>query len=437
MIPIILLSITYFIFDNDLFEVLNVFAIPIFITFMFIYTICPTYKISDIFKNVIKLLFVPYKYIARFFRIITGGLKERLKMTDRGTRICKMLLIVIPVTIFIIALLSSADMMFANIFSTFLDKLLSILKFEFFDKLLSRITIFIIMLFIIGCTVMYLVFEYNGEKETKKVNDKKRDLLTIKTLTTVLNIVYIIFGYIQIKSLLLHSVSSNINYAEYARRGFFELMVVSLINISLILITRKFETNDNRKEYKYVKVMNILMILLTIIIIASSFIRMHMYEAAFGYTVLRLLVFVILITESILMIPTVMYIFNSEVNIVKYYMIIMLCSYIVINFMNFDYIIARRNVNRYYEVNDIDLDYLFNYGTDNVEVLIELFNNTSDKQIAGEINNYFNGLKYRYDNYYNKVFEYNLSRAKARKELEKARLNQDYYFNDLDEQKDY
>ena len=171
--------------------------------------------------------------------------------------------------------------------------------------------------------------------------------------------------------------------------------------------------------------MNVIMVVLTIIIIASSFIRMHMYESAYGYTILRLLVFVTLITEAILMIPTVMYIFNSKVNIVKSYMIIILCAYVITNFANIDYLIARRNVNRYYSVNDIDLDYLKNFTSDNVGVLIELYDKTEDKELKEKLSDYFYSLKYMYNEESN-VFEYNISRYKAKNKIEKVKLIKDY-----------
>ena len=127
MIPITLLSITYMLFDNELFSVLNVFAIPVLITFMYIYTVNPTYRIGNIIKNVFRLLLFPYKFVARLYRVTIIRLKEIFRMTDKSTRVLKMLLIVIPITVVIIALLSSADMIFGNIFSVFLDKLLDIL----------------------------------------------------------------------------------------------------------------------------------------------------------------------------------------------------------------------------------------------------------------------------------------------------------------------
>ena len=55
---------------------------------------------------------------------------------------------------------------------------------------------------------------------------------------------------------------------------------------------------------------------------------MNLYEKAFGYTTLRLLVYIALTTESILMIPTSMYIFNSDVDILKSYIVIILVAYV-------------------------------------------------------------------------------------------------------------
>ena len=126
------------------------------------------------------------------------------------------------------------------------------------------------------------------------------------------------------------------------------------------------------------------------------------------------------------MIPTVMYIFNSEVNIVKSYMIIILISYIVVNFMNMNYLIAKRNINRYYSVNDLDVDYLENYELDNVPLLIDLYNKTEDEKIKNELNDYLYNLKYSYEyNDYN-IFEFNFTRNKALKLLNDVEVVNNY-----------
>ena len=173
--------------------------------------------------------------------------------------------------------------------------------------------------------------------------------------------------------------------------------------------------------------MNVIMIFLTMVIIASSFLRMHLYEMEYGYTTLRLLVFAALITEAILMIPTVMYIFNKEFNIVKSYMIILVVAYLCVNYMNFDYIIAKRNINRYYYAQDIDIDYLSNYQNGNVPLLIDFYDNLKDSEVKEELGEYLNNLQEVLNEDERGIFEFNLPYFEAEKMIEgKTFINNNY-----------
>jgi hypothetical protein len=254
------------------------------------------------------------------------------------------------------------------------------------------------------------LFSFDKIKETN-IKNKKIENFTIKLLLTSLNIIYIVFDFIQIKSLMLHKVATSINYAQYARSGFFQLMFISLINICIILISKYA-----KEETKYSKVMSIAMVFLTLVIIISSILRMHMYEAAFGYTTLRLLVYATLFTEIILLIPTVAYILNSKVKVLTYYIVIITIAYTLVGISPIDHIIANNNINRYYEKHKIDIKYLENYNADNVPDLINLYNKTEDVKLKEEIKGYFETNIF----YETKGFqEFNMSKQKARKQITK------------------
>ena len=418
MIPIFLLSVTYSIFDSDVFSALNCFAIPILIVMLYIFTIKPTDKLSDLIGKIICLFILPISYIGNFFRVSTTKIRGKLKVSPKTKKVLISCLIVLPVVAIVISLLSSADMIFGELFDAIFGKILDFLEKLIFDDFIGRLIVFLVVFFAIGTTMMYLLYEFSNKKETEVKEEKKnRDLFTIKLLVSVLNVIYVIFDVIQIKSLMLHSVSSGINYAEYARQGFFELLVVSVINIVIILVSKKYETKDNKKEFKFINIMNVIMVFLTIIIIISSFLRMNLYESAYGYTTLRVLVYATLMTETILMIPTVMYIFNSDVKIMRCYLYISLTSYLVLNFINIDYMVARRNVDRYYINNKIDVDYLKNYGHDNIPILIELYDKTDDVNIKIELEDYLKEMNIRYGS--ESIFEFNLSRYNSYNMLEK------------------
>ena len=88
-----------------------------------------------------------------------------------------------------------------------------------FVKILLIVCVFSYLL----CLFDYIISRYKKE-EKEEVRNNPKDNFTIKMILTVLNIIYLIFCYIQIKSLFMRNV--DINYAQYARQGFFQLMIV-------------------------------------------------------------------------------------------------------------------------------------------------------------------------------------------------------------------
>ena len=414
IIPIILLSLTYLIFDNYFFRVTNTLAIPILLTLLYIYTIKPTFNIKNIIESIIKIVIEPLSHIGNVYHLITEQIKKKIKVSNKIKRVTKSIIIIIPIVLIVLFLLSSADQIFGNIF----NKLFNLTSKISLSNTIKRLIPMIILFFYLSATINYLLYNYSKTENNEKEINLNIDSLTVKILLTTLNIIYIIFDIIQIKSLILHQVSMNISYAEYAREGFFQLMIVSFINLIIILVSKSIEKKQDEKSKKYIKIMNLIMVFLTFIIIISSFIRMHMYETEFGYTLLRLLVYFSLITEIILLIPTIIYIINSKFNIVKYYIIILITMYITINFINIDYIIAYRNIKRYYETNDIDIYYLMNNHTDNIPLLIDLYNKTDDENIKEDLKEYLNSIETKTNGFQ----EFNISKKIANKIINSEKI---------------
>ena len=178
-----------------------------------------------------------------------------------------------------------------------------------------------------------------------------------------------VFCYIQVKSLFAKiNLDSTFNYAEYARSGFFQLMFVSLINFVVILISTQY----NVKNEKLIKILDLLLIVFTIIIVLSSMFRMYMYEAEFGLTYLRIFVYIILLTELIIFIPTTIYIFNTKLDLLKWYATILMCVYVVANFANIERIIIYKNLNKNTSEVPIDYEYISKIATeDSYDILKE------------------------------------------------------------------
>lgn len=146
--------------------------------------------------------------------------------------------------------------------------------------------------------------------------------------------------------------------------------------------------------------MCLLMILFTFIILISSAVRMYFYESAYGYTLLRLLVYCALITEAILLIPTCFYVIDKKIDLAKTYFTVIIVAYLCMNFANFDNIIAKRNVDRYIETGKIDMEYLENEtGTDAVNQIIRILetnaveNDNTKTQAKRYLENIYNELE--------------------------------------------
>ena len=406
MIPILILS-GVSAFYNNIFILLNILVLPILYILLFVYTINPTYNIIDLLKKVLLYIFLPIGKIGNLFRVVTNGMREKVRLNDNTKKFLKALLIVVPITLLVLWLLASADMVFGNYFSNIFKVFNYIPTNNIFGRVVGILLLF-------TYTGSVLIYSIKPEKtETKR---KNLDYYTIRLLLTVLNVIYIVFDIIQIRSLLLHHVGNTITYAEYARQGFFQLMFISLINLIIILLSK------STKETKYNKIMSVSMVFLTLIIIASSFIRMYLYESAYGYTILRLGVYIILITEVLLLIPTIIYIFNPKFKILRSYLYIVIFVYTFINLFSIERIITENNIKRYYKKNDIDIEYLKNYNYDNIPQLYELFNKCEDEVLKEQIVNYFaslkNNLKYNNDN----IFEYSLSKEQAKEVLDKVTI---------------
>ena len=412
LIPIFLLSLTYFIFDSLFFKILNFIVITILTILLFIMTIRPTFKVIDLIGDGFCIILNPLEYIGEVFRKVKEGINKKIHLKKELKKKLKSILIILPIIIVVLILLSSADMIFNDLISNILNIPAKAINHIKFGNIIARVLIIIAFFIYFSALLLYLLSNYQEEERDGEgiIKEKKKETDTIKLLLIVLNIIYIIFDIIQIKSLLLHSVGSTITYAEYARQGFFQLMVVSLINLCVILYTKKY---DNKNDNKKIKALSILLVFLTFIIIISSFIRMYLYEQEFGYTLLRLLVYISLFTETICLIPTIIYIIKDKFNIVKSYMIIIITVYVIINYINIDKVIAIRNIDRYQKKNDIDIYYLMNNHADNIPELVDFLEEVKDKDAKKLLKKYLQKRDFETKDFR----EWNLAKYQARESI--------------------
>ena len=421
-IPIILLSATYFIYHNTLFQTVNVLAIVLLTIIMCIYATRLHVKIQEFLVKAIALLAGSFESISDVIDSLKNKFKKKEDIENEKTEKLKQglksFIYAIPVILIVLMLLMSADSVFANIFENIFGEFQHIFMAENFVMFCLRVCIIIIFFFIFSGFFVNILKKdtmFNSESE-EKIVEIRIEKMTINMILTSLNIFYFIFSIIQFTSLFSNINTNDFDYATYARQGFFQLMIISFINIVMIILA-----NVNKENISsYTKGMSILTLLFTMVILLSAFFRMNLYEKAYGYTYLRLFVYYILVTEFILILPIGLWILDRKIDILKWTIGIVTIMYMILNFSNIESTIAKRNVDRYFEnqeENEIDLEYLFHHtGTDAIGQIKRLLN-AKDESVVERVKEYLLLEKEELQNTQNNWQETNLSEINAKEEL--------------------
>ena len=168
-IPIIVLSSTYFIFDNLTFYLINIVLIPILYLIMIIWAISD-FQIKSIIYKIILMIFEPLNYIGDVIKTVLKEFNPKEKDEQIGEKkeknnIFKAVCFTGIIALIVIGLLCSADNEFAKIFST-IFKDINIFNVS---ELTGRIIIIIIAFFYFAGFFMNMLDKENGLKEFEKV----------------------------------------------------------------------------------------------------------------------------------------------------------------------------------------------------------------------------------------------------------------------------
>jgi hypothetical protein len=384
-VPVLMLSLTYFFFGNEVLIILNILALPVLILLQtLLITGVNSYKwhshaiiidlIFGIFFRCTVHIMKPFKLLSRLLHRKSDDSGERSK--SLGIRILTGLLLSVPLVIILLALLSSADMVFGRLVEMLPNFFERFNLGNFFGKALVALIIFTI-------SFSYIWSVGHGEKcaegvlgESKPVTPEQKhrlDPVTIITVTIAVDILYLIFVIIQFAYLFVQSgLPEGLTYSEYARNGFFELILVSLLNIGLLACTLTFTKKGSAGTEISLKVLNTIMIGCTFVMLFSAHYRMSLYENAYGFTFLRVMTHAFMIFLLVLFVITLARVWIDRLPLLKPYIAVAAAAFTIINYINVDALIAKNNLLRYYNTNVIDMNYFWSLSNDAVEELVIL-----------------------------------------------------------------
>lgn len=380
----LLLALTYGLFDNPVFVVLNLVALPALIAWQLTYMWSDRRRswhdpmlIADAIGHGIKqtLLHIP-DLLAVFRRKPKQGDEPKQEGDSAFRQVMYGLLIAAPVLIIVSILLLSAD----GVLRTMAGEIPA-----WFTRLtLGDGAARLIWAVLLGMFFFTYLAGFRSPRRPPpvqgpamaSVNDPPGKFHTLVTVTLMiaLNMVYVLFVAFQFSYLFgawQGVLPESASYAEYTRSGFGELIGVTFINFALLLIGM-YATDPGQGSIR--KVLNGLLALLVFCsaaMLGSAFSRLLMYEEAYGYTRLRFLVHAFMIFLFLLLVLFALCIRFRRLPLGRWMVALAVCAYLAVNYSLMDRTIALLNLQREQASADLDLDYLMGLSSDAVPVLVD------------------------------------------------------------------
>ncbi len=399
----ILLSITYGIFTNEVFRVLNIIIVP-----------------ASLFSGFLLLTYdsIPFKlytFIAAFLELIVGQsientsklsveLKEKFGKVDREKKngyskhIFKGIVISVPLVIVLLMLLSGAD----EVFNYYLSNIWDYINIKNIYDFVIRV--------IIAIAVMFLVYGLNytlSATKVKKINNKSFNktfnATTIVTILASIILIYLVFTKIQVSYLYLNKeLPVGVTSSDYARKGFFQLVFLVVINLIMIISIKVKTIVNSSKANNILNTFYSIITVLTMNMGVAAIYKMNLYIGEFGYTRLRVLVQSFTVFLCISLFFLLLFIWREK-NLFKSIAIVAMAIYLALNYANIDNFIAKENIKLINQREEIDLWYISRLSLDakdaidegrrNGLISREYYNMWANKRVAPEHwyeYNYFN-----------------------------------------------
>ncbi|QIZ07867.1 DUF4173 domain-containing protein [Priestia megaterium] len=375
-----LLSASYFLNNNVLFYALNILVIPGLVIFHLVLITSP----KNFQWN--KLAFVTYiltrliqalKYNASFAAFFGKDFKQGVN-EDKFLVWKKIILgiaISLPILFVVLNLLISADSQF--------EQLIGGIPQWFQVITVERIMRLIVMLILTAAFFGFMQILYNRHMNViKQQSNEQRiqmDGIIAITVLVIINAVYLLFTVVQFRYFFSGTLQADFTFAEYARKGFFELLFVTLINLSITVIVLTFVNRATSFMRRATQIMLTILVLSSSVMLSSAFLRLSMYEDAYGFTFTRVLVHSFMIFLVVIFTYTLVKIWVEKLSLFHFYFITSLIYYTAITVIDLDKIVVKENMNRYETSGKIDVHYLNNLSYRGVLGLIDLYE--KDKNI--------------------------------------------------------
>ena len=240
--------------------------------------------------------------------------------------------------------------------------------------------------------------EADREGSTNRFPEKLRVIpaVTVYTALIILNIFYVVFFITQapyyvaaFRGVIPEGWES---YAEFARRGFFELVAISVLNSIFVAFSHLFITGTG-KNAGHFKFLIIILSLCSVFLTVTAAARLILYVDRFGLTIMRVLPSVFMVFLTIVFIGVMVKQFKriSVMRLAAFTGALLICLLFIVNIEG---IVPEYNADRYLEgtLEEFDTSVLWDAGVAGIPAAIRVFKESDDPLLRSEIR--YNHLKW-------------------------------------------
>ncbi len=360
MIPLLVFfSSMVFVRAGDLLTFINVVTTLFLLTLFVQLTLRPALRLYVFEDYSTRLLRLPLKVLGRAGELFKSAAPGRTFMAQHQAvpQVVRGILIAVPILLLFIALFSSADLVFRQYVG-------DVFSFKINGELFWR-AVFAVLVAIAFTGLFGVVGRREDTAAVAQANSRPRKfgLVEMTILFGSLNALFLLFILIQLTYLFggaSNVIGGNFTYAEYARKGFFELIAVAGLTLLLIFVAERLLLIGRQMHEMRFKILSGLLIVQVLIIMISAFKRLHLYESAYGFTSARLFSYIFLTWLAAVFALLLYKIFaDRREHVFAFSVFVSVMALLVfVNCFNIDAVVAHKNIARYEATGKLDGYYL-------------------------------------------------------------------------------
>jgi hypothetical protein len=298
------------------------------------------------------------------WKAVTAGRERSRQVVAVSTG----LLIALPLLVIFGGLLASADAVFQSLIEKLFDWDI--------DQIMSHAFTIGVWSWLVAGFLRQTFLAKESAPTPASATPVSLGAVEIGTALGALNVLFFAFVLVQFRYFFggAEAVRTmiNLSYAEYARRGFFELVEVAALALPLLLLAHYLLRRDNRSGVRAFNALASITIGLLFIIMLSAVLRMQLYTDEFGLTELRLYTTAFMGWLALLFVWFGVTVLRGQRDRFVFGALIAGFAVLIgLNAINPDALIVRTNAARINAPNPLDTEYVTVLSADSVPALIK------------------------------------------------------------------